>query len=76
MNEFLELLYVTGILEEESTEKSNNDYIQKGIRIQNVINELNGEKIDVIEWSPDTSTFLAAALLPAQIMAVDIKEDQ
>ena len=49
---------------------------QKGIRIQNVINELNGEKIDVIEWSPDTSTFLAAALLPAQIMAVDIKEDQ
>ena len=49
---------------------------QKGIRIQNIINELNGEKIDVIEWSPDTSTFLAAALLPAQIMAVDIKEDQ
>ena len=49
---------------------------QKGIRIQNVINELNGEKIDVIEWNPDPSTFLASALLPAQIMAVDIKEEE
>ena len=49
---------------------------QKGIRIQNVINELNGEKIDVIEWDPDISTFIAAALLPASIMAVDIKEEE
>ena len=49
---------------------------QKGIRIQNVINELNGEKIDVIEWSPDISIYIAAALLPATIMAVDIKEDE
>ena len=49
---------------------------QKGVRIQNVINELNGEKIDVIEWNPDPSTFLASALLPAQIMAVDIKEEE
>ena len=49
---------------------------QKGIRIQNVINELHGEKIDVIEWNPDPSTFIAAALLPAQIMAVDIKEEE
>lgn len=48
---------------------------QKGIRIQNIINELNGEKIDVIEWNPDISTFIAAALLPAQIMAVDVKEE-
>ena len=48
----------------------------KGVRIQNVINELNGEKIDVIEWSPEPSTFLASALLPAQIMAVDIKEEE
>ena len=48
---------------------------QKGIRIQNIINELNGEKIDVIEWNPDIATFIAAALLPAQIMAVDVKEE-
>ncbi len=49
---------------------------QRGIRIQNIINELNGEKIDVIEWSQDPSTFIAAALLPAKIMAVDIKEEE
>lgn len=48
---------------------------QKGIRIQNIINELHGEKIDVIEWSPDISTYIAAALLPAKIMAVDVKEE-
>ena len=47
---------------------------QKGIRIQSVINELHGEKIDVIEWNPDPSIYIASALLPAQIMAVDIKE--
>ena len=49
---------------------------QRGIRIQNIINELNGEKIDVIEWSQDPSTFIAAALLPAKIMAVDIKKEE
>ena len=48
---------------------------QKGVRIQNVINELNGEKIDVIEWNEDPSIYIAASLLPAQILAVDIKED-
>ena len=48
---------------------------QKGIRIQNIINELNGEKIDVIEWNPDIATFIASALLPAKIMAVDVKEE-
>ncbi len=49
---------------------------QKGIRIQNIINELNGEKIDVIEWNEDPAIYIAAALLPAQVMAVDIKEDE
>lgn len=48
---------------------------QKGIRIQNIINELNGEKIDVIEWSEDIATFVSAALLPAQVMAVDVHEE-
>ena len=48
---------------------------QKGVRIQNVINELNGEKIDVIEWNEDPSIYIAASLLPAQILAVDIKEE-
>ena len=49
---------------------------QRGIRIQNIIIELNGEKIDVIEWSEDPATYIAAALLPAKIMAVDIKEEE
>ena len=49
---------------------------QKGIRIQNIINELNGEKIDVIEWHEDPSTFIAEALLPAKVMAVDLREEE
>lgn len=49
---------------------------QKGIRIQNIINELSGEKIDVIEWNEDPAIYIAAALLPAQVMAVDIKEEE
>ena len=49
---------------------------QKGVRIQNVINELNGEKIDVIEWNEDPSIYIASSLLPAKILAVDIKENE
>ena len=49
---------------------------QKGIRIQNIINELNGEKIDVIEWSQDPAVYISAALLPAEVMAVDVKPEE
>ena len=49
---------------------------QKGIRIQNIINELNGEKIDVIEWSEDPAIYISAALLPAEVMAVDVKAEE
>ncbi len=49
---------------------------QKGVRIQNIINELNNEKIDVIEWNEDPAIYIAAALLPAQVMAVDVKEEE
>lgn len=49
---------------------------QKGVRIQNIINELNGEKIDVIEWNQDPAIYIASALLPAQVLAVDVKEDE
>jgi len=49
---------------------------QKGIRIQNIINELRGEKIDVIEWNEDPAKFIAAALLPAEVLAIDTKEDE
>ena len=47
---------------------------QKGIRIQNIINELNGEKIDVIEWNEDPSIFISTSLLPAKVLAVDVRE--
>ena len=49
---------------------------QKGVRIQNIINELKGEKIDVVEWNEDPSIFISAALLPAQVLAVDIKDEE
>jgi N utilization substance protein A len=46
----------------------------RGVRIQNIVNELYGEKIDVIEWSPDTSTFIANALSPAKPTNVTLSE--
>ncbi len=49
---------------------------QKGVRIQNIINELSGEKIDVIEWNEDPAIFISSALLPAKVMAVDINEEE
>lgn len=49
---------------------------QKGTRIQNIVNELGGEKIDVIEWNEDPAIFISAALSPAVIMAVDINEEE
>jgi N utilization substance protein A len=49
----------------------------RGIRIQNIVGELSGEKIDVVQWSPDTATFIANALSPAHIVNVELnKTDQ
>ena len=47
----------------------------RGVRIQNIVNELYGEKIDVIEWSPDTATFISNALSPAKPSNVSLSED-
>ncbi len=44
----------------------------RGIRIQNIVNELHGEKIDVVMWSPDAPAFIANALSPAQIISVNL----
>jgi N utilization substance protein A len=44
----------------------------RGIRIQNIVTELNGEKIDVVAWSPEIATFIANALSPAQILSVEL----
>jgi transcription termination/antitermination protein NusA len=49
----------------------------RGIRIQNIVSETNGEKIDVVMWSPDSATFIANALSPAHILSVELnKADQ
>jgi transcription termination/antitermination protein NusA len=49
---------------------------QRGVRIQNVLNELGTEKIDVIQWSADPVRFVANALSPAQVQQVEIDEDE
>ena len=48
----------------------------RGIRIQNILNELKEEKIDVVEWSEDPVQFIASALSPATVLAVDINEEE
>ncbi len=48
----------------------------RGIRILNVVNELNGEKIDVVPWHADPAIFVANALSPAQVESVDVGEAQ
>ncbi len=45
---------------------------QKGIRIQSVMNELNSERVDIIEWTDDPKEFIATALQPAKIAEVII----
>ncbi len=47
---------------------------QKGTRVQTVINELNGEKIDIIEWEEDPAKFIANALSPAKILDIEIQK--
>lgn len=46
----------------------------RGIRIQNIVNELNGEKIDVVQWMPSVQAFIANALSPAQVVGVELRE--
>jgi len=48
----------------------------RSIRIQNIIRELNGEKIDVIQWHPDPAVFIASALSPAAVIRVDVGEEE
>ena len=48
---------------------------QRGARVQAVVAELSGEKIDVIPWSDDPAVFVANALSPAQVLNVEIDEE-
>lgn len=47
---------------------------QRGTRVQAVINELGGEKVDIIEWSDDPEKFIANALSPAKVIDVEANE--
>ncbi len=49
---------------------------QKGTRVQAVIDELGGEKIDIIEWSEDTRQFITAAMSPAKVVSVELFEEE
>jgi transcription termination/antitermination protein NusA len=49
---------------------------QRGARVQAVVAELAGEKIDVIPWNDDPAIFVANALSPAQVLSVDIDEEK
>lgn len=48
----------------------------KGQRIQKIVDELGGEKIDVVLWDPDMSVYIANALSPAQVLSVDLHDDE
>lgn len=49
---------------------------QRGVRVQEVIRELNNEKLDIIPWSEDPKLLLQGALAPAEGLKIDIKEDE
>lgn len=44
----------------------------KGMRVQSIVNELRGEKIDIIKWSEDPTEFIASALSPAKVVSVNL----
>ena len=48
----------------------------RGSRVQAVVGELQGEKIDIIQWSPDPATFIVNALAPAEVTKVVLDEDR
>ena len=48
----------------------------RGIRIQNIVNELQGEKIDVVPWNRDDATFITNSLSPSQPIRVDLDEGE
>ena len=47
----------------------------RGARVQAVVNELQGEKVDIIQWNPDAATFIVNALAPAEVTKVVLDED-
>ncbi|MCI9519096.1 MAG: transcription termination/antitermination protein NusA [Clostridia bacterium] len=48
----------------------------RGMRVNAIVNELGGEKIDIISWCPDILEFIARSLSPAQVIAVEVSDDE
>ena len=81
-NDFLKRLFEyeipeidEGLIEVKSVSREPGVRSTKGLRIESKKKELRGEKIDVVEWSEDPAKLIAQALLPAEIMAIDINEE-
>lgn len=49
---------------------------QKGIRVQAIVDELRGEKIDIIKWSSSPEEYISSSLSPAKVVRVDVSEDE
>lgn len=49
---------------------------QKGMRVKNIVDELDGEMIDIVEYSKDPATFIKNALSPSAVIHVDVNEDE
>ncbi|WP_342509539.1 transcription termination factor NusA [Sporosarcina sp. FSL K6-2383] len=48
----------------------------RGARVQSISNELNGEKVDIVEWSEDPAIFVANALSPSKVIDVQVNEEE
>ncbi len=60
---------------QESVEPIGSCLGPRGIRLQGIVNHLNGEKVDVVEWNPDPRVFIANALSPAQVAHISLDEN-
>ncbi len=49
---------------------------QKGVRVTTVMSELNGEKIDIIPWSPDPATYISSAISPANVLNIEVNDSE
>ena len=49
---------------------------QKGVRVQSIISEIHGEKIDIVPFSPNIDKFIASSLSPARVTEVELKEEE
>lgn len=48
----------------------------KGVRVQTIVNELRGEKIDIVRWSEDPKVYVANALSPSKVLTVEVVEEE